>query len=123
MNGDLVTQANLGRLIDVHEDGDQSVTMAVRRYFEQIPFGCVEVHGDELVGFAEKPTSVRLINTGIYVIEPGCLHLLEAPRPLSMPELIGNVQADGGRVRVVEMDDDWIDVGRRDQLDQARGVQ
>jgi dTDP-glucose pyrophosphorylase len=123
MNGDLVTQANLGRLIDVHESGQQAATMAVRRYYEQIPFGCVEVDGDELVAFIEKPTTARLINTGIYVIQPTCLDLLSSPTPTSMPELIGRVKATGASVRVVEMDDDWIDVGRRDQLAEARGDQ
>ena len=37
-----------------------------------------------------------------------------------MPELIGTIQAAGRRVRVLEMDDDWIDVGRPEQLDMAR---
>jgi choline kinase/predicted transcriptional regulator len=95
MNGDLVTQANLGRLIDAHSQGDRAITMAVRRYFETIPFGCVEVDGDELVGFAEKPTVSRLINTGIYILEPHCLQLVEAGRPQTMPELIARVQAEG----------------------------
>ena len=42
------------------------------------------------------------------------------PEPISMPELIGTIQAAGRRVRVLEMDDDWIDVGRPEQLDMAR---
>jgi dTDP-glucose pyrophosphorylase len=120
MNGDLVTQSNLGRLLDVHASGDQAVTMAVRRYFEQIPFGCVDVDGDRLVGFVEKPTAARLINAGIYVLDPDCLRYLGAPRPISMPELIGTIEAAGRGVRVLEMDDDWIDVGRPEQLDLAR---
>jgi dTDP-glucose pyrophosphorylase/predicted transcriptional regulator len=120
MNGDLVTQANLGGLIDAHERGGQAATMAVRQFIEQIPFGCVDVDGDELVGFAEKPTTARLINAGMYVIEPAYLELVDSA-PITMPELLGRIQAKGGRVRVVEMDDDWIDVGRRDQLDEARG--
>jgi NDP-sugar pyrophosphorylase family protein len=120
MNGDLVTQANLGTIIDYHERGDQVVTMAVRRYLDQIPFGCVEVNQDELVGFAEKPTATRLINAGIYVLEPECLDALPAPEPIAMPDLIRRVQLQGRRVRVFEIDDEWIDVGRRDQLDQAR---
>jgi dTDP-glucose pyrophosphorylase len=119
MNGDLVTQANVGRIIDFHASGKQAATMAVRRYHHQIPFGCVEVKGDTLVGFAEKPTATQLINAGIYVMDPGCLGLI-SPEPASMPDLVRRIQADGQTVRIFEIDDDWIDVGRRDQLDQAR---
>lgn len=120
MNGDLVTQANVGRIIDYHERGDHALTMAVRKYYHQIPYGCVNVDGDVLVGFAEKPTTIQLINAGIYVVDPDCLDLLPAAEPTSMPDLIGRIQASGRTVRVFEIDDDWIDVGRRDQLDQAR---
>jgi dTDP-glucose pyrophosphorylase len=119
MNGDLVTQANVGRIIDFHEAGDQAITMAVRRYHQQIPFGCVEVNGDALVGFVEKPTATQLINAGIYVMNPDCLKLVTL-EPVSMPDLVQRVHADRQAVRVFEIDDDWIDVGRRDQLDQAR---
>jgi hypothetical protein len=38
-----------------------------------------------------------------------------------MPELIGEVLDGGGSVGAFEIEDDWIDVGQRDQLDQARG--
>lgn len=120
MNGDLVTQANVGRIIDFHEGGDHALTMAVRRYYQQIPFGCVDVDGDELVGFEEKPTTSRLINAGIYVIDPECLELLRAADPASMPDVVRRIQASGRTARVFEIDDDWIDVGRRDQLDRAR---
>jgi dTDP-glucose pyrophosphorylase len=121
MNGDLVTQANLGRIIDFHEAGDQAVTMGVRAYVEQVPFGCVEVRGDELIGFTEKPTSARLVNAGIYVFSPGALDTFTGPpETISMPEVVLRLQAEGHAVKVFEIDDDWIDVGRRDQLERAR---
>jgi dTDP-glucose pyrophosphorylase len=120
MNGDLVTQANIGRIIDYHERGDHSLTMAVRKYLHQIPYGCVEVDGEDLVGFVEKPTATQLVNAGIYVMNPGCLDLLAGAEPTSMPDLVRRIQASGETARVFEIDDDWIDVGRHDQLEQAR---
>jgi dTDP-glucose pyrophosphorylase len=120
MNGDLVTQANVGRIIDYHERRDHAITMAVRKFYEQIPFGCVEVDGDRLIGFAEKPTTTRLVNAGIYVLNPACVDLITEGEPMSMPELVGQVQRTGGTARVFEIDEDWIDVGRRDELERAR---
>lgn len=120
MNGDLVTQANVGRIIDYHELGDQALTMAVRQYVQQIPYGCVEVDGDELVGFVEKPAIRRLVNAGIYVMDPDCLQLLAKPEPFTMPDVTRRIQASGRVTRVFEIDDDWIDVGQIDQLQRAR---
>lgn len=120
MNGDLVTQANVGRIIDYHERGDHALTMAVRKHYQQIPYGCVEVERDLLVGFAEKPTAIQLINAGIYVMDSDCLDLLPVAEPTSMPDLVRRIQASGRTARVFEIDEEWIDVGRRDQLDQAR---
>jgi dTDP-glucose pyrophosphorylase len=120
MNGDLVTQANVGRIFDFHETGNHALTMAVRKYLHRIPYGCVDVDGDELVGFVEKPTTIRLINAGIYVLNPECLDLLPAAEAASMPDLVQRIRAGGRTVKVLEIDDEWIDVGLRDQLDQAR---
>jgi NDP-sugar pyrophosphorylase family protein len=115
-----VTQTNVGRIIDFHEIGGQALTMAVRRFFQQIPYGCVEVDRDELVGFVEKPTLSQLVNAGIYVVDPECLSLLPAPAPISMPDIVGRVQASGRKCKVFEIDDDWIDVGVTAELHRAR---
>lgn len=121
MNGDLVTQANLGRVIDFHERGRHDVTMGVREYVEQVPFGCVEVDGDVLTGFVEKPSTSRLVNAGIYVVSPACLGVMSHPaEELTMPDVIARVRARGGVARVFEIEEDWIDVGRREQFDEAR---
>jgi dTDP-glucose pyrophosphorylase len=120
MNGDLVTQANVGRLLDFHGRSDHAITMAVRRHIQRIPYGCVEVAGDRLVGFAEKPTTTQLVNAGIYALDPSCLELLGTVETISMPDFIRRLQGRGRTVRVFEVDDDWIDVGLRDQLDLAR---
>jgi dTDP-glucose pyrophosphorylase len=119
MNGDLVTQANVGRIIDFHAGENHAVTMVVRKYHQQIPFGCVEVRGDMLVGFVEKPTAIHLINAGIYVLSAELLDQIPL-EPATMPDVVTRIQATGRTVRVFEIDDDWIDVGRRDQLDHAR---
>lgn len=120
MNGDLVTQADVGAMIDFHLAGGQVATMAVRHYFHQIPFGCVDVEGDRLVAFVEKPTTSRLVNAGIYLLDPSVLDLLNPAEVLTMPDLVDRVRTSGGTARVFETDEEWIDVGRHEELDRAR---
>ena len=45
MNGDLVTQCDLGRMLDVHARSGAAATVGVRRYLHTVPFGCVELDG------------------------------------------------------------------------------
>jgi dTDP-glucose pyrophosphorylase len=120
MNGDLVTQFSVADMFSFHEAGGQRATMGVRRYFHTVPFGCVELNGDLLVSLEEKPTISRLVNTGIYILDPELLRRVPRDVQFHMPQLFDGCLRQGEQVRAFEIVDDWIDVGQRDQLKQAR---
>jgi NDP-sugar pyrophosphorylase family protein len=120
MNGDLVTSADLGRLLDFHGAGGFSATIGIRRYLHTVPFGCVERDGDRVVRIEEKPTLSREVNGGIYALEPASVALVPRGTPSTMPELIERLLGEGRPVGAFEIEDDWIDVGQREQLAQAR---
>jgi NDP-sugar pyrophosphorylase family protein len=121
MNGDLVTQADVTALLAFHESGTAVATVGVRKYFHTVPFGCVELDGDKLVRLDEKPTLTRLVNSGIYVLAPQLVTALPRNTATTVPDILGNAMNRGEEVRAFEIDDDWIDVGQREQLNQARG--
>jgi dTDP-glucose pyrophosphorylase len=117
MNGDLVTDADIGAMLDFHRDGGQAVTLAVRRYQHVVPFGCVELDGDRIVAMEEKPSMIRSVNAGMYVLAPEVV--AKVPRsPIGLPTIVE--QALDAGARAFEIETDWIDVGRPDQLKQAR---
>jgi dTDP-glucose pyrophosphorylase len=124
MNGDLVTQADLGGMLDAHARraaGPPAVaTVGVRRYLHTVPFGCLEVDGDTVAAFEEKPTLTRLVNAGIYVLEPALLARVPRDHEFPLPALLEDCLRRGERVRAFEVTDDWVDVGQREQLQQAR---
>lgn len=121
LNGDLVTQANLGAMIDFHESNDAAATMAVRPYFHTVPFGCVETDGRRVVGMEEKPRLGRIINAGMYVVSPSLASMIAPAEETTMPALLAKALDRGEEVHAFEIDEDWIDVGQREQLQQARG--
>jgi NDP-sugar pyrophosphorylase family protein len=122
LNGDLVTQADLGALLDAHDTaGDRLATIGIRRYVHAIPFGCVERDGDRVVRLEEKPAVTRDVNTGIYALAPALVARVEHGRALALPDLVGDAIERGETVAAYEIEDDWIDVGQREQLDRARG--
>ena len=120
LNGDLVTSVHVGNLIAVHDRGGDAATVGTRWYVHTVPFGCVERSGDRITGLEEKPAIQREVNTGIYALAPHVLELVPAGVPTTMPELIGRVLERGEPVGAFEVEDDWVDVGQRDQLVRAR---
>jgi dTDP-glucose pyrophosphorylase len=122
VNGDLVTQADVGALLDAHaSEENTALTLAIRRYLHAVPFGCVEVDNGRIVGIEEKPTMTRLINAGMYVVEPRLLGRVPRDVEFGMPALVSDCLSRGERVQSFEVLDDWIDVGQKEQLKQARG--
>lgn len=121
MNGDLVTQADVGAMLDFHRLQTNDASIAVRRYLHTVPFGCIETDGDRVIALDEKPTLQKTINAGIYVISPEVVAKVRPQGPLTMPELLSTVMASGGRVGAWEIEDDWLDIGQREQLERARG--
>lgn len=121
LNGDLVTQTDFGDMLDFHARGGQALTVGVHRYVHTVPFGCFELNGSRIVGVEEKPTFSKVINAGIYVIDPEAVAQVPAATEFTMPELIGETMSRGRTVVAYEIVDDWIDVGQKDQLQKARG--
>jgi dTDP-glucose pyrophosphorylase len=121
MNGDLVTQANVGTLLDFHVEGKQAATVATRRYLHTVPFGCMDMEGDRVLRIEEKPTLSRAINAGIYVLDPAVIRRIPRDEETGIPTVLEECLGRGDVVRGFEVDEDWIDVGQHEQLRRARG--
>src|SRR5439155_14683302 len=83
LNGDLVTQANVGKLLEVHERGRYVVTLGLRPYSIDVPYGVAEVLGDRIVRLSEKPSHQMLVNAGVYVLSPRAVRMV--PRGQEFP--------------------------------------
>ena len=120
LNGDLVTEADIGAVLEFHERDEFAATFCVRPYSMKVPFGVAETCGSELVGLREKPSISMLVNAGIYVLSPDCLGMIPE-REFPITDLF--IDALGKRMRVGAhlIEDDWTDVGQHDELRRARG--
>lgn len=121
LNGDLVTNADVGALLAFHDSAGYDATVGVRRYVHQVPFGCVERAGPRVTALHEKPALEREVNTGIYALAPAVIGRVARGANVSMPALIADLLADGRSVGAFEIEDDWVDIGRRDELARAQG--
>jgi dTDP-glucose pyrophosphorylase len=122
LNGDLVTQCDFGRMLDYHEQGGYSATLGVRSYSVEVPFGVAEVEGTRLVKLREKPTERMLINAGVYVLSPEALGHAEPQADFPITELFQRCLDRGLSVGAFFVEEEWVDVGRPEELRRARGL-
>ena len=122
LNGDLVTQVNIARLLEVHEAHGAPVTVGVSEHPVTIPFGVVEAdERGRLIGLREKPTESFLINAGIYVVSPECWAGLARGVAMTMPDVLAACLEAGTPPAVCLIEEDWVDIGRHVDLQRARG--
>jgi len=121
MNGDLVSQFNVSRLLEFHQRQKAAATLAARHFRMDIPFGVLEAEGTRLTALTEKPSVQSLINAGIYVLDPNVLELVPGDVFFPMTDLFSKLLAQGSAVAVYPMEEDWIDVGRYEDLSRANG--
>lgn len=120
MNSDLLTQVNLRRMLAFHQSTGASATIGAREYGFEIPFGVIRREGDDVVALAEKPYHSELVSAGMYVLEPLALETLGADEYCDMPTLLARLMEAGRRVGAFEIHEEWIDVGRPEDLERAR---
>jgi dTDP-glucose pyrophosphorylase len=121
MNGDLVTKINFSQLLDFHREQYARATMCVREYDFQVPFGVIQVDNHRLTALEEKPTHNFFINAGIYVLEPDVLSLINGDEYLDMTTLFSRLLDQGEKVTVFPVREYWIDIGRIDDYERAKG--
>lgn len=63
-NGDIVSDLNIKKMIEEGEKSDYEVTMFVTKM--QSPYGIVDLSGDRITSFKEKPLLDYYINGGVY---------------------------------------------------------
>jgi dTDP-glucose pyrophosphorylase len=120
MNGDLVTQVDVGRMLDFHEAGGFTATMGLQSYRHEVPFGCVQTIDGRITLIEEKPTLEKQVNAGIYVLSPATLDLVP-DEFFPITRLFELLLDRGDSIGAFEVLEDWLDVGRHDDLKQARG--
>jgi len=120
VNGDVVTNAQFGRLIEFHAASGLDVTMSVKPHAQQIPFGVVEHVDGMVMRIREKPKIVHMINVAIYVLSPNVLPHIPPNTAIDMPTLIESIIPLGYKVGAFPLVEDWIDVGTVPELERAR---
>ena len=126
-NCDIIVRADYKDLYNFHIDGNFDITLVASVKHYNIPYGTCELNDDgHLDSIIEKPEYSFLVNTGLYVVNPGALKLIPQNEFFHITQLIEEINTIGGSVGVYPINEDnWIDIGQwaeyRNAIDSLKG--
>jgi len=120
MNADLLTKVNFEHLLNFHSTHNSMVTMCVREYDFQIPFGLVTIQNHKIQSIDEKPSQRFFINAGIYVLNPEILSFLPQKIPLDMTQVFQELINRGKECNAFPIREYWLDIGHMDDYERGR---
>ncbi len=120
MNGDILSTINFAHLLEYHVASKCEMTVCIREFKLQIPYGVVNLKGPGIREILEKPDQTILINAGIYVINPSVLDLIPPETRLDMPTLINQAIVGEKRVGSFPLSEFWLDIGNPTDFRQAQ---
>lgn len=118
MNADILTELDFNELLKAHKKSKALMTVCVREYEQQIPYGIITQKQGFIDDIKEKPVQKFLMIAGIYVLENELLSLVPKNEYLDMPELIKLVMQKN-KVNTYLINDYWIDIGRMEEFQRA----
>jgi len=117
LSGDGLTDVDLTRMLAFHKSRQAAATLALKRIDIPLPYGVVVTEQDgRIARFIEKPdwgrVISRLVNTGVYLLEPEALALIPADKPFDFGrQLFPRMLEEGLPLYGYESDAYWCDVG------------
>jgi dTDP-glucose pyrophosphorylase/CBS domain-containing protein len=112
VNGDILTGVPFHEMLMYHRRHRAEITVGVRKYEMQVPFGVVQCEDVHITGLQEKPSMSFFINAGTYLLEPTAYDSIPDAQRFDMTDLIKKLIAEGRTVVGFPIMEYWIDVGR-----------
>lgn len=120
INGDILTQVDFRAMLEYHRSHAADITVAVRPFELQLPYGVLECEDAAVVRLREKPKVTFLINAGIYLLEPSVYDYLSSGERCDMTQLLERLLADRRPVVSFPLREYWLDIGQLDDYHQAQ---
>lgn len=118
MNADIITKLDFRDLYQWHLKQKAAITVGVRWLNRSVPFGVVEMEGEEIRSIVERPTHSCQINCGIYVVNPDILDLTPPDKEFYMPDLIQAAMKEDHRVCGYEFQEKWVSIDNLGDLEE-----
>ena len=124
LNGDVLTDLDIGALLSFHQEREAEATIALQAVADPSRFGVVTTSDDGRVReFIEKPPAnsspSNTINAGTYVLNPSVIARIPDTRPVSIERETFPEMALAETLFALESDTYWLDTGTPKQFLEA----
>jgi dTDP-glucose pyrophosphorylase/CBS domain-containing protein len=120
INGDVLTEVNFEAMLAYHQEQNSELTVGVRQYGMQVPYGVLECDGPNVRHLKEKPNLTFLVNAGIYLLEPSVYQYIPKDIRFDMTDLIQKLLDDNRPVMSYPIIEYWLDIGQPADYEQAQ---
>ncbi len=111
LNGDIYCPLDITKLINFHNHNSCDITMCVKEFQYQIPYGTIKTDGLNLIEISEKPYINYFVNAGIYIINKNILSHLKPNTKIDITDFIENMRQLNKIIKCYPIFDEWIDMG------------
>jgi NDP-mannose synthase len=121
LNGDLLTNIDIGEVIAYHKKQNAILTIATHKRKVKIDLGVLEFNDESVItNYLEKPETTYHVSMGIYVYEPRVLSYIPKGAYLDFPNLVMKLIQANEKVVSYVTDCMWLDIGRPDDYARAQ---
>ncbi len=113
-NGDILSALNFNDLVECHRKSGKKATICSYRKEVPISLGVLELDGDEVRDYIEKPTYEFNISTGIYVLNRSVVDNIPKNQYFDFPTLIKKLISLKEPINVYKFEGEWFDIGREE---------
>ncbi len=121
LNADVLSDLNFYAMFQFHQDNMNDLTLAVKRFNLQVPYGVVELDMNRVIGLSEKPYITNYINAGIYIIKDRTIEQVPNSTFFDMTDLINKLVDKSYNVGSYLIRGDWTDVGLPHHYERVNG--
>jgi NDP-sugar pyrophosphorylase family protein len=123
VNGDNLINIDLRKMYQAHCENRATATIALTTIDDPTSYGVAVLEGNKIIKFIEKPSKEeapsKLINTGLYILEPSVIDLVPEGRYSSIEKDVFPKIAEKGELYGYMFAGQWFDTGTPDRYEKA----
>jgi NDP-mannose synthase len=120
MNGDVLSDIDLSRLMEEHIFSNSIFTISSFRREQTSDYGVLEIGDNKsLIGFKEKPVVEYDVSMGIYIANKRILEYIPYKEAYGFDQLMLDLIANDDPAKVIRHNGYWLDIGRPDDYAKA----
>lgn len=122
LNSDIFSNINFEDLFLAFESSNADMAVASIPYSVDIPYAIMELNGNTIKSFKEKPKNTYYANAGIYIIKKEIIALIPNGVFFNATDLMDSIISNSGKLVHSPITGFWIDIGKHDDYIKAKEV-